>query len=94
MSRAPDWLLQWLSSGDAILLVIALIAGEAIVIALILKRRSLAIIQGLVPGLCLAGALYAALSGARIEWVGFWLTLSLPAHLFDLRQRWKAADRR
>lgn len=94
MSEAPHWLQQWLASGDAILLVIALIVGEALLIALILKQRSPALLLGLVPGLCLACALYAALTDSPVEWVGLWLTLSLPVHLIDLRQRWKAAGGR
>ncbi|WP_219894894.1 hypothetical protein [Aquisediminimonas profunda] len=91
MSQAPDWLRHWLESGDAILLVIAILCAEALGIALLLQRKSLPVLIGLAPGLCLALALYTALSGADILWTGLWLTSSLPAHLFDLRRRIRAA---
>lgn len=94
MIAAPPWLVAWLTSGDAILLVIGLIMMEAVLVAIILRSRAIPIIIGLIPGLCLAAALFAALAGAGVEWIGLWLSLSLPVHLVDLRLRWRSADRR
>jgi hypothetical protein len=86
-----SWLHHWLASGDAILLIIGLICLEGVIVALIFKGKSRALVLGLVPGLCLALALYCAVTRASAEWIGIWLTLSLPAHLADFRARWAAA---
>jgi hypothetical protein len=93
MTGGADWLRHWLESGDAILLVGALIAAESVAVLMILKTRAAPIVLGLLPGLCLALALRAALVGDGAAWIGFWLTAALPAHLADLRYRWKAAAR-
>ncbi len=85
---------HWLESGNAVLLVIAVVIVEALVLVLVLKSRSRPIIVGLVPGLCLMLALRAALSGQSAEWVGLWLTAALPAHLVDLYIRVKSAGKR
>lgn len=90
----PAWLAVWLTGGHAILLIIGLIIVEGALVAMFLRWRAVPILVGLVPGLCLAAALFAALTGAGAEWVGLWLTLSLPAHLVDLRLRWRSTDRR
>jgi hypothetical protein len=85
---------HWLESGNAVLLVIAVVGVEMVMLVLVLKGRSRPIILGLVPGLCLMLALRAALSGQGAEWVGFWLTAALPAHLADLYVRVKTAGER
>jgi hypothetical protein len=64
-------------------------------IGLLLYRRStgrglgpLTILTGLVPGACLVLALRGALVGAWWGWIALALSVSLLAHLVDLRQRW------
>jgi hypothetical protein len=88
------WLHHWLESGNAVLLVIAIVVAEMLILGFSLKGRSRAIIIGLLPGLCLMLALRAAMAGQGIEWVGLWLTAALPAHLTDLYGRVKAAGQR
>jgi hypothetical protein len=83
----------WLESGNAVLLMIAIILVEIIVLAFVLKARSRSIIIGLIPGLCLMLALRAAILGQDAVWIGLWLTASLPAHLIDLYGRMRAAGK-
>lgn len=68
---------------DAILL---LLAGEAV----LLRRRGWAwqaVAGALLPGALLFLALRAALTGMGWQWVALFVTLSLPAHLYDLGRR-------
>jgi hypothetical protein len=87
------WLQDWLESGNAVLLMIAIILVEIAVLGFAYKSRSRPIIVGLIPGLCLMMALRAAMTGQGAEWIGLWLTASLPAHLIDLYGRTRAAGR-
>ena len=82
-----SWLITWVQSGNAATLIAGLVAVEMIAIAVWRGRPGFGIILGLVPGLFLVLALRAALLGHGAEWVGLWLTLSLPAHLLDLKLR-------
>jgi hypothetical protein len=88
------WLHHSLENGDAILLVLAVLAVEALVVGLILKGKAGPILLGLLPGLCLVLALRASILDQSVQWIGFWITASLPAHLADLRNRMKAVGRR
>jgi hypothetical protein len=92
MNLAP-WLRHWLESGDAVRFVVMIVIVEAGVVTLMLKGKALPIVTGLLPGLCLALALYAAINRAGAEWIGLWLAASLPVHLLDLRNRLKMARR-
>jgi hypothetical protein len=83
----PD-LTAFFASGRAVDLVIAFIVVEAVVLRLWWGRgRALDILLALMPGLCLLLAVRAALTGAGWEWVAFWITASLPAHLADIVRR-------
>jgi len=53
-------------------------------------NRALSAILALLPGVCLILAVRAALHGEGYQALA-WITVSLPAHLFDLaRRRWFA----
>jgi len=45
------------------------------------------VVLALLPGALLLIALRAALTGAGWAWVALFVTLSLPAHLADMRRR-------
>jgi hypothetical protein len=81
------WARTFLESGNAALLVLVVMAVEALVIARILKGGAGPVLLGLLPGLCLVLALRAALAGDAAEWILFWIAASLPVHLADLRNR-------
>jgi hypothetical protein len=51
------------------------------------RRRALDVVLALLPGALLLLALRAALMGQSWTMVVLWLTLSLPAHLADMRRR-------
>ena len=67
-------------------------AIEAIVITLWRRRAAAGVVIGLLPGACLLLALRAALTGQGWTWIALWLSLSLPAHLFDLARRLREAS--
>ena len=76
-------------SGHAVDLVLVVIILEAGLLRF-WRGFSLAdIIALMLPGVFLLMALRAALTGAGWPWVCAWVTLSLPAHLFDLQRRSK-----
>ncbi len=75
------------TSGHAVDLVLAFMGVEAILLALIRKRRIRTIILTILPGAVMMLALRMALTGADWRWIAFWLTVSLPLHLADLRHR-------
>lgn len=79
----------YIESGQAIDVILLLLAGEAALVAWWLRdqRRYAGYILALLPGLCLFLALRAALTEAGWAWVALWVTLSLPAHLIDLAAR-------
>jgi hypothetical protein len=83
----PEWARTFLESGNAALLVVAVMAAEALIVTYILKGKAGPVLLGLLPGLCLVLALRAALVGDGALWIGFWISASLPAHLADLRNR-------
>lgn len=76
---------EFFTSGTAIDLVLAVVAIEAIVLAIWFRRIDLLV--ALLPGALLMLALRAALTGAGWEWVAILVTASLPAHLWDMRRR-------
>ena len=84
---------NWVSSGNAIALIIGIVMIEMLVLAVWLRGHAGPIILGLIPGLCLMLALRAALLGQGASWVIIWLTASLPFHLIDLYGRVKGAGR-
>lgn len=88
------WLRALFENGDGILLVVVVLALEAMLVMLVLRRKAGPILLGLLPGLCLALALRAAILDQGAEWIGFWITASLPAHLADLRNRIKTVGQR
>jgi hypothetical protein len=76
-----------IESGIAIQIAIGLILVEISVIMWFRRQVPRAVILGLVPGLCLMLALLTALKGGDWRMIAFWVTVSLPFHLIDLRAR-------
>ena len=83
---------DWIESGNAITLVIAIVAAEMLFLRLWMKGRSSPILLGLIPGLCLMLALRAAVLDQGALWIALWITASLPAHIVDLMGRIKTAQ--
>ncbi len=86
------------ASGRAVDVVLALMALEALALALYwrLRRRGIAGVDlavSLLAGAALLLALRAALTGAAWPWVAGWLAAALGAHVADLARRWRTADR-
>ena len=77
---------SFFTSGNAVDLVLAFMAVEAVVLVM-MKRRALTVVLTILPGAVMILALRAALTGAGRQWVAIWLTVSLPLHLADLRHR-------
>ncbi len=84
---------NWVSSGNAIALIIGIVLIEMLVLAVWLRGHARPILLGLIPGLFLMLALRAALSGQGASWVIIWITASLPFHLIDLYGRIKGAGK-
>ena len=78
---------QLIESGLAIEIAIGLIALEMIAVLWLRRRVGLAVLLGLIPGLCLMLALLTALQGGDWRIIALWVTASLPFHLIDLRLR-------
>jgi hypothetical protein len=77
---------------DAILVFMLV---EAIVLIIVRKKTghglgSLDLFLSLAAGAALLLALRAALIGATWIPVAVWLIVALPAHLWDLRRRWRS----
>ncbi len=88
---------DFLASGRAVDLILAVVALEAVLLSLWWRWRR----QGVPParllpflaaGAALLLALRGALTGADPRWLGLWLTLAGIAHLWDLRGRWRGRD--
>ena len=80
-------LAELFASGRAVDLVLAVLAIEA---AWLVARRRADVLTALLPGALILLGLRAALTGAGWPIVAMWVALSLPAHLYDLRRRWRA----
>jgi hypothetical protein len=74
-------------SGHIIDVIIAVLAIEVLVLALWRRTGLVTPIIAALPGAFLLLALRAALTDAGWLWIGFWLTVSFPAHLADLWRR-------
>lgn len=85
----PDWVIAYVGDGRIALLALAVIAMEAMLIALFLRRRArigqLALTMA--SGAGLLGALYAALTGASAGTIALWLVAALLAHAADMLTR-------
>ena len=85
----PDWVIDFVGDGRIALVALAVIALEAVLIALFLRHR--ARIGGLAltmaSGAGLLGALYAALTGASAGAIALWLVAALVAHAADMFTR-------
>jgi hypothetical protein len=82
------------ASGRIVDLILALMAAEAVVLAVHYRRtgRGVALPDlavNLAAGAGLLLALRAALTGAGWTWTAGWLALALAAHLADLARRWR-----
>lgn len=76
-----------IESGNVIEIAIGLIVLEILFVVALRRTRAVAIMLGLVPGLCLMLALLTAVQGGDWRMIAFWMTASLPFHLIDLRNR-------
>jgi hypothetical protein len=76
---------DFMSSGRAIDVVLAVIALEAAILTVWWGRAKLVTIMAtLAPGVCLLLAARAALTSADAMWIALWLAAAFPAHLFDV----------
>ena len=75
------------ASGHAIDVVLAVMAAEGSWLVARARRSAADVVIALLPGALLLLALRAALTGAGWAWVATCLTLSLPAHVADVRRR-------
>lgn len=92
-----DALARWFTSGLVPELILAFMAIETFVLVALRRRRARgpslsAILANLSAGVTLTLAVRAALLARPWYEVGLWLALSLPAHLLDLRLRWRDDD--
>jgi hypothetical protein len=78
---------QMIQSGLAIEIAIGLILFEMIAVLWLRRKAGLALVLGLIPGLCLMLALLTALKGGDWRIIALWVTASLPFHLIDFRVR-------
>jgi hypothetical protein len=78
---------EFFESGLVIKIAIGLIMLEMIGVLWLRRKAGLAVALGLIPGLCLMIALLTVLQGSDWRIVAFWITVSLPFHLIDLRFR-------
>jgi uncharacterized membrane protein (UPF0136 family) len=74
-------------SGLVIEIAIGLIMLEMIGVLWLRRKAALALVLGLIPGLCLMFALLIALQDGDWRIIAFWISASLPFHLIDLRLR-------
>lgn len=84
-----SWLVAWVDSGRVIDLLLLVIGIEIAALALWKRARFAVVLLGLLPGLCLMLALREALGDQDWRVILFWITVSLPFHLADLRLRLK-----
>ena len=82
------------ASGHAADIVLIVMAIEAIAIACFTRLGIGAIVAAALPGALIVVALRGALLGAGWPAIALPLALSWPAHLWDMRLRAGAADRR
>ena len=81
------FLARLFASGHAVDLVLAVMAVEGAWLVSLARRSAADVVLALLPGALLLVALRAALTGAGWAWVALFVTLSLPAHLADMRRR-------
>lgn len=88
----PGWVAEWVSDGRIVLLAVAVIAAEAALAALFLRRRIRlgSILLTMASGLALLGALHASLTGAGTAMVAAWLVTALAAHAADMTARFRS----
>lgn len=91
---SEDALARWFTSGLVPDLILAFMAVETVVLVARRRRRSTgpslsAILANMSAGVTLTLAVRAAVTARPWYEVGVWLALSLPAHLLDLRLRWR-----
>lgn len=84
-----------LISGGLVEAILALVALEGALLAVVLRRSGRAaalpgLLATLLSGAALLLALRAALIGAGAVWIGAWLAAALAAHLLDLWLRFRA----
>jgi hypothetical protein len=83
---------DFIAGGSVVGLILALVAAEAVVLVVALRRSGRpvsGILANLAAGACLLLAVRAALTGAGWTTVAVWLALSLPAHAIDIWRRFR-----
>jgi hypothetical protein len=78
---------DFFASGRAVDVVLAVLAIEMLLVALLGGRKRQTLLLALLPGLFLLLALRAAITDAPWPFIALFLALSLPAHLLDMRRR-------
>ncbi len=78
---------DFFASGHAVDLVLVFLVLEIVALTLWSRLWAVGALMAALPGALLLLALRAALTGASWPWVLLWVSLSLPAHLADLRRR-------
>lgn len=85
---------QFFTSGLAVDLVLALMAGEAILLIALHRWAARGPapsdwLANLASGFCLVLGVRAVIAGAPWPWLALALSGSLAAHLVDLKRRWR-----
>lgn len=80
-------MIDFVTSGRVADLIIVTMLLELGWIAARRREKLAEAVLALFPGICLALALRAALTGSAWWWVALWLTVALPAHIIDMRRR-------
>jgi hypothetical protein len=78
------------ASGRAVDLILVVLVFEFLLLLAFRRTRYRSLIEfvaAVLPGICMLLALRVSLTGGSWEWIAFWLALSFPAHLVDLRLR-------
>lgn len=90
----PQWLTAFIASGAAVDWILAVVAFEALLLAVLgrgIQGRipSASIVFLLLPGVFLLLALRCALTGAGAVDIALCLTLAFVAHVVDVVGRWR-----
>jgi hypothetical protein len=76
-----------IENGLVIQIAIGIILIEMIAVLWLRRKAGVAVLIGLLPGLCLMIALLASLTGGDWRIIALLMTVSLPFHLIDLGLR-------
>jgi hypothetical protein len=83
---------EWFASARIVDLILALVAAEALALALLRRAHGIplpGLFANLLAGAFLLAALRCAIVGAAWPWIAASLLAALVAHLADLAARWR-----